>query len=838
MPNLLLFSLRGSAYAVREEEVASVTRSGQVHHLPLSPTCVAGMAIIEDRGTTIIDLSVCVGDRPLDSGTAGSYLLVGSDDRRTGFWVEGTVETSSFQENRVLPLPDLVSCDLVESCVVHQSRVVPIINISLLQQRISRGELNVPQPTKQVALPGSEHLSAGAVRVFSLGTGSFCAAAEGSVVLPQADGLVRPLPFAHKRVLGVIYHDGTVIPVLPLEERLGLPSAEAKSVLIAEQDGKRFGLLISSERGVTDSGSVQLLPVPPLVRSGMISRVALENGELIPLLDLAGLVAAGERSESGGELAERYTGGSRFKELFRQGPVDLSEMALFGGRHAVPREEVVEVLPLRELRQIPLSPSIVLGVVERNKTILPVLDLAAIFGKRSPIDSSWSLLRIRNGDFEALVAVEEVYGVKNCGVDIQRQVPIVLPYDVLYGCYLDDGAVRLILNVQALTVHFEETTIRDFMTSVSPAAQQTSEEHPVAAMVPATELPTEEPPAKPQVPRGAVPTMGSVVAVSVRQPQELPQAASSPAEVQEGTPTQPGVQEAEESSGRTTEMPPGPAADAYEGDQEAARRLREQEESAAEAERTAQEERRLREEQERANAEEERTRLAHEEKQRAEQLERERTDAAARHQRKEEQLRAERERQQEEERRALLTAREAETLRQARDGEERAPREQERPFMSNDSTGATLSDRIPLQEQAPSAPRLPPALEERGRLRKYLIAAAVLVLIAVAFLNFSKKEQTSLRDRAGEHAAITETKIGQRTSPPARDAEPPLVLTVPRSAPAANGSVYVVLKGDTLWGIAKRFTGNPFNYPRLARDNSIATPNLIFPGQKIKLKKE
>jgi len=51
-------------------------------------------------------------------------------------------------------------------------------------------------------------------------------------------------------------------------------------------------------------------------------------------------------------------------------------------------------------------------------------------------------------------------------------------------------------------------------------------------------------------------------------------------------------------------------------------------------------------------------------------------------------------------------------------------------------------------------------------------------------------------------------------------------------------NIYTVVKGDTLWGIAKRFTGNPLNYPRVARDNSIATPDLIFPGQRIRLVQE
>ena len=65
--------------------------------------------------------------------------------------------------------------------------------------------------------------------------------------------------------------------------------------------------------------------------------------------------------------------------------------------------------------------------------------------------------------------------------------------------------------------------------------------------------------------------------------------------------------------------------------------------------------------------------------------------------------------------------------------------------------------------------------------------------------------------------------------------DPPLYLAVPSGGTMSAPFVYTVVKGDNLWNIAKRFTGNPFNYPRVARDNSLATPDLIFPGQTIRL---
>lgn len=53
------------------------------------------------------------------------------------------------------------------------------------------------------------------------------------------------------------------------------------------------------------------------------------------------------------------------------------------------------------------------------------------------------------------------------------------------------------------------------------------------------------------------------------------------------------------------------------------------------------------------------------------------------------------------------------------------------------------------------------------------------------------------------------------------------------SAPKETTTTYVVKKGDTLSAIAKKYGTT---YQKIARDNGIENPNLIFPGQKLIIK--
>ena len=47
--------------------------------------------------------------------------------------------------------------------------------------------------------------------------------------------------------------------------------------------------------------------------------------------------------------------------------------------------------------------------------------------------------------------------------------------------------------------------------------------------------------------------------------------------------------------------------------------------------------------------------------------------------------------------------------------------------------------------------------------------------------------------------------------------------------------VHIVVKGDTLWGIANKYVRDPWRYPELAKLSNIKNPHRIYPGNKVKI---
>jgi LysM repeat protein len=78
--------------------------------------------------------------------------------------------------------------------------------------------------------------------------------------------------------------------------------------------------------------------------------------------------------------------------------------------------------------------------------------------------------------------------------------------------------------------------------------------------------------------------------------------------------------------------------------------------------------------------------------------------------------------------------------------------------------------------------------------------------------------------------------------PPGAAVQPPPARPAPPPAPPRTNDLYVVQPGDTLWGLASRYLGNPLRYQELFALNqgvsqvaghTLVDPNLIYPGMTL-----
>ena len=84
-------------------------------------------------------------------------------------------------------------------------------------------------------------------------------------------------------------------------------------------------------------------------------------------------------------------------------------------------------------------------------------------------------------------------------------------------------------------------------------------------------------------------------------------------------------------------------------------------------------------------------------------------------------------------------------------------------------------------------------------------------------------DQSAVEQPAEQAAAAGETGEAQQTTVPAEG----------EAGGTTEGLWYQIKWGDTLWDIAATYYRNPWLYPKIARENGISNPDLIFAGTRI-----
>ncbi len=769
MRELLLIQLYGQRFAVDRQTVRDVQQVN-VHRLPLTPEWLAGIAVVDDRTVTLADLCACISCGKGVNGS-GQALMLASPGKIHGFVVSGSAVPCDAADDAFLPVPGDLATDAISSCVVLENEPVPVLDLTRICRRLVQASVGeaVDRSLRPV---GTDGIDTGAVRLFSVGELMFGIAAsqvDGPAV--RADR-ITPLPESPPFVRGVVVHDRSLVPVIDLCSALDCEEGYLPELMLPVNCGKdRFGLFIDQDNGTIHPDNVILRRIPKLALRPGILLAVLQQEQVIPILDLSGLLSA--RSESAPEFP--FDADSVFPSLFLTKDVEVTEFSLLGMRQALPKCEVETVLPFRPFRRIPNTIAIVRGVVAHEKELLPVLDLGLIFGRLSLPTPEWSMLLMKNGDFRAFILVERVYGDVHLAQEVHRELPIVLPYPVVYGCYPMHTGVRLVLNVLELVRHFEKAEVQDLLPSFVPESEQRSIQ------------------IEPQV----APLRTTAEVTSRSGDGKMPALSGSGADVQERAEQVEEVQPIEDKQLKGAEESAETPAQAETNPVPAGESPSSGTKSGAPT---------------------------------AEQggFEQPGVDERSEPQ-------------------ALIETASAAADQTPEKASEASTGEPKEPGHAESVRAAVLSTIVESNEGPDPArpggeqaelirpfdvkPVSTASREQEQSLRSFIYGAIALVVLVALFALFGRFENL---DPAGPRPAPIKQKTVEAVKPTPAATRPTLELEIPRSMPVSMDT-YIVKEADTLWSISERFTGNPYNYPKIAGENRIADPDLIFPGQKIKL---
>jgi chemotaxis signal transduction protein len=599
--------------------------------------------------------------------------------------------------------------------------------------------------------------------------------------------------------------------------------------------------LIDNDTGSLPTDKFSIKPAPKITWNSWLKHVVVRAGELIPLVDLEIVLSPDTSDADNIPVWQRYAPDSGFPDKFFRHEAEVVEFSLLGERYALPKQEVEDDISFKPCRELSDVPPIVAGLAEHNGEILPVIDLAMMFGRRSLATSGWRMMLVNNGDFRALVITEKVFGERRLPTEIHRMVPIHLPHNLMYGCYPDGNAVRIILNVEAISVHFEKSLIQIFM----PALSHQMRMSPTGVVYTFPEEITEHAekvvPSENDAPEESIKEATSESSTETREETPVPEHSEALSVVEvagfnEESKSQEFIAAESADSAHmdqaATSSHAAPEFKRREGIDEA--EFVEWEEETAPAPIAAQSV-----QIDAADATESDQSIPPEKT----------TESAGKreppppeHDVKYPGNLAEASRVRKPGKQSPLEALRASSRKQqpkyvaAKTTIDKRPAEPIHPITS-DKTGAHYRKSREVEQLATLSGNETITTSIRKRSIAYGAIAVLLIAVLIYFASISNRPalETSILSKEPARAAQVQPEQAiAETVPSMEQLRAPLELDIPKNRPT-DIDIYVVQEGDTLWSISERFTGNPFNYPRIAGENRIADPDLIFPEQRIRL---
>jgi len=274
------------------------------------------------------------------------------------------------------------------------------------------------------------------------------------------------IPQAPSFIEGVANLRGSILPIVNLRDRFGMPDGERTDdtrAVVIEVEGRLAGLIVDQVSEVLRVHTDSIEPPPAVVsaaiNSGYLRGVAKlnEGRRLVLLLDIQAILPSLDIAAS---VAHTTHGAASDVEVrARRQSVETEQVVTFkvdNEEYALAIADVQEIIRVPDISRVPQAPAFVEGVVSLRNRLLPIVNLRARFGMPSiATDDDSRIIVVSLADAIVGVQVDAVSEVLSVPRDAVEAPPSVLSggeAEQLRGVAKLDEGRRLIMLLDAAHV--------------------------------------------------------------------------------------------------------------------------------------------------------------------------------------------------------------------------------------------------------------------------------------------------------------------------------------------------------------------------------------------------
>ena len=299
LQQLVCFSLEDQEFAFHLQDVEEIVRvPTEISQLPESAPSVLGLVNLRGRIIPIVDLANCIGMVHTEINEASRIVIAqNSEFGSVGFVVAKVSNVVSISESELEAVPSVCN-DGAESGILESvyrsdggKRLVSIINLTNVYSRALMTALSSLDEDIKQESQMSENNDAAINEddceqyvIFWINGQEYGVSIDDTQEITRVPEKLESIPSTPDYLKGIVNLRGTVLPVIDLRSRLGIPSSESSErqrIVVLTKDKQRTGFIVDgvAEVKTVVKQTIETAPSLSEMQSEFLSRLIKLNDE-------------------------------------------------------------------------------------------------------------------------------------------------------------------------------------------------------------------------------------------------------------------------------------------------------------------------------------------------------------------------------------------------------------------------------------------------------------------------------------------------------------------------------------------------------------------------------